>query len=190
MAKRPVRPPRQWCFGDVSVRDIGNPNDQCGRACRIDRRIRHHDLEQDVHHGSQAGTFTGGNASGLGFNTGIVLTTGSTACVPGPNNATDCTGPGTFTRLSIDFTTDTGNVSFKYVFGSEEYDEFTDSAFNDQFRLLLDGVNIAQLPASAGIVEINNVNFHTNVACYGDNRLGDEDDEDGTVGRSICSTTA
>ena len=35
---------------------------------------------------NQSATFTGGNASGIGFNDGILLTTGSVLQVPGPNN--------------------------------------------------------------------------------------------------------
>ena len=56
-------------------------------------------------------------------------------------------------------------VSFKYMFGSEEYYEYVNSAFNDAFALLLNGVNIAKLPASESntdVVSINNVNYNLN----------------------------
>ncbi len=117
-----------------------------------------------------SGTFTDGNASGLGFDSGIILTTGTTNCVPGPNNSSNCTGIGALTSLSFDFTTSTGDVFFKYVFGSEEYNEFVNSAFNDSFELLLDGINIALLP-NGNAVTINNVNNLVNSSYYRDNTV-------------------
>jgi hypothetical protein len=53
-------------------------------------------------------------------------------------------------------------VSFRYSFGSEEYYEYANSAFNDVFGFYLNGVNIARLPTTntaSDIVSINNVNF-------------------------------
>jgi hypothetical protein len=116
-----------------------------------------------------AGTFTGAAADGLGFDSGIVLTTGRTSCVPGPDNTESCTGAGSFYRLTFDFTTTTGDVFFNYVFGSEEYLEFVGSQFNDTFRLLLDGTNIALIPGGGGVVSINNVNPGSNSAFYRNN---------------------
>lgn len=118
-----------------------------------------------------AGTFTGAAADGLGFDSGIVLTTGVTSCVPGPDNTESCTGAGNSYRLRFEFTTATGNVFFNYVFGSEEYLEFVGSVFNDTFQLLLDGTNIAQIPGG-GVVSINNVNSTTNSAFYRNNTGG------------------
>jgi hypothetical protein len=115
-----------------------------------------------------SGTFTGG-AGSVGFDEGIVLTTGTTGCIPGPNNQSSCTGAGVFTTLAFDFTSNTGQVFFSYVFGSEEYTQFAPSGFNDSFQLLLNGVNIAQLPGGAGVVEINNVNCLTNSQFYRNN---------------------
>lgn len=124
-----------------------------------------------------AGTFTGGNDT-VGFAEGIVLTNGTVACAGGPNNSNSCglersgTGAaGIFDRttLAFDFTSTTGQVFFRYVFGSEEYTQFVDSDFNDQFELLLNGVNIAVLPGSAGVVSINNINCGTNSAYYRNN---------------------
>lgn len=118
-----------------------------------------------------AGTFTGG-AGSVGFDTGVVLTSGTVTCVPGPNNQTGCTGGGTTTSLSFDFTTTTGSVFFSYVFGSEEYNEYVGSGFNDLFRLNLDGTNIALLPGTSTEVRINNVNCGTNSAFYRNNSSG------------------
>ncbi len=115
-----------------------------------------------------AGTFTGG-ASAIGFDSGVLLTTGTVNCAPGPNIQSGCSGGGTTTSLKFDFTSATGDVFFKYVFASEEYNEYVGSGFNDQFQLLLNGVNIAQLPGGAGIVSINNVNNGSNSAYFIDN---------------------
>lgn len=117
-------------------------------------------------------TFSGGSSS-VGFDSGIVLTTGTTDCVAGPNNQGGCGGGGQSTRLKFDFTSATGKVFFNYVFGSEEYTQYAPSTFNDSFKLLLNGVNIALLPGGAGLVEINNVNCLTNSAYYRNNVDGE-----------------
>lgn len=117
-------------------------------------------------------TFTGG-AGSVGFDTGIVLTTGNTNCVAGPNDEGGCTGGGTTTSLAFDFTSDSGEVFFNYVFGSEEYNFYVNSSFNDAFELRLNGVNIAQLPGGLGPVEINNVNCEKNAAFYRNNVDGE-----------------
>lgn len=117
---------------------------------------------------SPAGTFTGGGTA-VGFASGIVLTTGTTDCVAGPNDQSGCTGGGTSTSLKFDFTSNTGQLFFNYVFGSEEYTQFVGSQFNDTFSLLLNGTNIALLPGGGGVVSINNVNCTTNSAFYRNN---------------------
>lgn len=122
-----------------------------------------------------AGTFTGG-ATAVGFENGVVLTTGTLACVPGPNNQGGCGlnrgGSNDRTTLSFDFSSATGSVFFRYVFASEEYTQFVGSSFNDAFELLLNGVNIATLPSTTTAtnrVEINNVNCTTNAGYYRNN---------------------
>lgn len=126
-----------------------------------------------------AGTFTGG-ASTVGFASGIVLTNGTVGCAGSGNNSSACelerdpnaeTGTSNYDRttLAFDFSSSTGQVFFRYVFASEEYTQFVNSNFNDAFQLLLNGVNIAQLPGGAGPVEINNVNCGTNSAYYRNN---------------------
>ena len=67
------------------------------------------------------------------------------------------------TVLEFDFETLGGNLFFNYVFASEEYNEFTNTIFNDVFGFFLDDVNIALLPAGADTsngtqVSINTVN--------------------------------
>jgi hypothetical protein len=122
-----------------------------------------------------SGTFTGGNSiggGGLGFDSGVLLTTGTVTCAPGPNTNSGCTGAGTTTSLKFDFTTTSGDLFFNYVFASEEYNEYVGSSFNDTFQLLLDGVNIALVPGGGGVVSINNVNLGSNSAYYKNNSPG------------------
>lgn len=115
-----------------------------------------------------SGLFTGGLNS-VGFTNGIVLTNGTTACVSGPNNATDCSGTGETTSLKFNFTSTSALISFKYVFASEEYNEFVGSDFSDSFEILLNGINLAVLPGAGGAVNINSINCFTNSAFYRNN---------------------
>lgn len=123
-----------------------------------------------------AGTFNGGTGI-IGFNEGIVLSSGDIANVIGPNKSdfitTDNLLPGdsdldtliqgykTYdaTILEFDFVAQSSDViSFQYVFSSDEYNEYTNTAFNDVFGFFLNGVNVALLPGSEAAVSINNVN--------------------------------
>jgi hypothetical protein len=113
------------------------------------------------------GIFTGGGD--IGFDKGILLTTGTVGCAQGPNSSTNCTGAGTTTSLKFNFTSVSGNVFFRYVFASEEYNEYVGTQFNDLFELRLNGVNIALVPNGGGVVSINNVNNGSNSAYFRDN---------------------
>jgi hypothetical protein len=121
-----------------------------------------------------AGTFTGGGSS-IGIESGIVLTTGDAAVASGPNTSNGGSGTAsgsgdtdldaTFnvttedtTYLQFDFTTTTGNLFFNFVFGSEEYNEFANSLFNDVFAFYVDGQNIAFIPGTTTPISINTIN--------------------------------
>jgi len=127
-----------------------------------------------------SGTFTGGGGTtGIGFASGVILTTGDANDAPGPNNADDTTTangapgdadldaliPGFSTQdatiLQFDFQfgdgTTGGDLFFSYQFASEEYNEFVDSSFNDVFGLFVDGTNVAKA-GNGDAVSINNVN--------------------------------
>ncbi|HUG84284.1 MAG TPA: choice-of-anchor L domain-containing protein [Euzebya sp.] len=123
-----------------------------------------------------AGLFAGG-ADILGFDQGIVLSTGFVTDVVGPNDADDTSGvlntPGdadlsvlagqeTFDAvvLEFDFVADADRVRFEYVFGSEEYEEFVGSNFNDVFAFFVNGVNCATV--AGGPVSVNTVNSGAN----------------------------
>jgi hypothetical protein len=114
------------------------------------------------------------NGSAIGINQGVVLTTGALRCVGNANTENGCTGNGTNSSLVLTFTLDADSLFFNYVFGSEEYNEYVGSQFNDSFQLLLNGpgfsnVNLAQVPGGGGDVTINNVNSGSNSAYYNNN---------------------
>ena len=120
-----------------------------------------------------SGTFTDGLSSGLGIDTGIILTTGLATAAALPNNSGHTTsGSGSTTSLSFDFTSTGGDLYFDYVFASEEYNEFVNTAFNDKFKLFVDGENIAFVPGTSTPVEIDTVNLGVNSVYYNDNTSG------------------
>jgi hypothetical protein len=128
-----------------------------------------------------AGTFSGGVGI-IGFDQGIILSSGDAAGVVGPNTTSGfsvCNGTpgdpdlsaqaGTTTQdaavLQFDFVPTSGMLNFNYVFASEEYPEFVGS-FNDGFAFFVNGVNQALVPGTSVPVSINNVNCATNSAYY------------------------
>ncbi len=95
---------------------------------------------------------------------------------PGDTDLDIVVGATTFDAAVLEFTFQFGDgsvggdLTFNYVFASEEYIDFVGSIFNDAFALFVDGANIATLPAPCnGPVTINNVNGSTNSACYRNN---------------------
>jgi hypothetical protein len=103
------------------------------------------------------------------------LTSGSVNSVVGPNNdsgagpdnflpgdaqLTALAGDTTFDAsiLTINFTPTGSTIQFFYVFGSEEYNEFVGSPFNDVFGFFVNGVNRALIPNTSTAVAINNIN--------------------------------
>jgi outer membrane protein OmpA-like peptidoglycan-associated protein len=66
--------------------------------------------------------------------------------------------------IEVDIVPTADTLSFNYVFGSEEYDEYVGTEFNDAFAFLIDGpgiskeTNLAVLPGTDIPVSINTVN--------------------------------
>lgn len=124
---------------------------------------------------NSSGTFTDGSSSGISLDSGIILTSGTATNASGPNDS-DSKGinnglagdsdldtlvdSSTFNAsvLEFDFTSLGGDVFFNYVFASEEYNEFANSAVNDVFGFFLDDKNIALIPGTNTPVAINTVN--------------------------------
>ncbi|MCR9172405.1 MAG: choice-of-anchor L domain-containing protein [bacterium] len=134
-------------------------------------------------HPAAIGEFNG-TSTNIGLNDGIIITTGTvlnqgTDGPHGPNNVADggmdngtpgnalltnLVGGTTFNAsvLEFDFVPYSDSVKFNYVFGSEEYEEYVGSQFNDVFAFFIIGpgyptpTNIALLPNNQPVA-INNV---------------------------------
>ena len=125
-----------------------------------------------------SGTFSNGLSVGsgrIGLDTGIVLTTGLASVAANATNTSDGTGglERESTSLSFTFTSVDNFVMFRYVFASEEYNQYVGDIFNDTFALRVDGTNIAFVPGTSTPVAINSVNNNTNSAYYIDNDFSD-----------------
>ncbi|HNX07006.1 MAG TPA: choice-of-anchor L domain-containing protein [Bacteroidales bacterium] len=134
------------------------------------------------------GSYTAAAVAGtqLGFSGGILLTSGQASLAIGPNTNS---GAGFNTNLTadpdlqllvsttvydkavleFDFVPISDTIRFRYVFGSEEFDEFCASSYNDVFGFFISGPgitgpftgnakNIAVMPNNpANYVTINNI---------------------------------
>ena len=141
----------------------------------------------------------------IGFSDGIILSTGDARSAEGPNNFVETTTQFNqpsidkdlqdvatddlfdVTVLEFDFIPVEGEVTFQYVFASEEYCEFVGTIFNDVFGFFVSGpgidgpfadgaINVARLPDSEEFVSINNVNHERNRQFYVKNELRDDID--------------
>jgi gliding motility-associated-like protein len=126
------------------------------------------------------GTFNGAS-SNIGLNSGVIITTGHINVAPGPND----NGGATYSNngpsipelqqlaqsntldgaiLEFDFVPQSDFVSFRYVFASEEYNEYVCSEFNDAFAFFITGPgitgaeNLALVPSTTTPVTINTIN--------------------------------
>lgn len=146
----------------------------------------------------QFGTFSGGAAS-VGFDSGVVISTGRVTDIPGFNDGEadasfgfDTNAGGTrsgdarldaiagttdesFDSASLNFVftlQQAATIVFEFVFGSDEYLEFVDQGFNDVFAFFLDnGPNLAKLP-NGDPITIDNINSTKNAGQYRDNPVG------------------
>lgn len=126
------------------------------------------------------------NSSNFPFESGIILTSGEAINAIGPNNSgSKGTGVGTSgdvdlnilsgvttydaAILEFDFVPASDTLSFRYVFASEEYNEYTCASVNDAFGFFISGpgiagpytggsINIALIPNTTIPVSINTVN--------------------------------
>jgi hypothetical protein len=113
----------------------------------------------------------------IGIDSGVLLTTGSIFNALGPNTSGSISGSGVKSSLSFDFVAVSPGIQWKYVFASEEYEEYVDTEFNDIFTLTLDGVNLALIPGTLSEVAINSVNPSENSEYYRSNIDGSIDTE-------------
>jgi outer membrane protein OmpA-like peptidoglycan-associated protein len=135
----------------------------------------------------------------VGIREGVLLSTGNVFLLSGPNRSTFTSyvnGTGgdknlesiargkTYDAaiLEFDFITASENLSFGFVFGSEEYLEYVDSKFNDVFGFFItgpghDNTNIAILPNEKTPITVNTVNNKRNEKYYIDNAYVNTSDQ-------------
>lgn len=123
-----------------------------------------------------AGTFSGGEGI-IGFDKGIILSTGHITSVVGPNTGTiadnmhQTAGDPQLTALAgqqthdaavltFDFVPQGDKVFFNFVFSSEEYNEYVGD-INDVFAFYVNGTNCAVVKESGKPVSINSINRGT-----------------------------
>jgi len=128
-----------------------------------------------------AGTFTANNVNGLSFTNGLILSNGSLQDFNAPSSifcSFDQGLPGDASLdaivtplitqdaavLEFDFAVASDSMEFRFIFSSEEYNEYANTNFNDVFGFFitgpgyLPGTNIARLPGTTIPVSINTVN--------------------------------
>ncbi|MCB0805512.1 MAG: T9SS type A sorting domain-containing protein [Bacteroidales bacterium] len=153
------------------------------------------------------GVFSNGGTTNIGIDAGIFLTSGSGYLIPGPNSSTSssmangmpghptltmiCAAPYTYDAsiLAFDFIPLNDTVKCNFVFGSEEYPEWVNAAFNDVFGFFISGPmpgggvyaekNIALVPGTDIPITINNVNGQSFSEYYVDNTNGATIEYDG-----------
>jgi gliding motility-associated-like protein len=146
----------------------------------------------------------------LGLNEGVLLTSGRIVNAVGPNNASNrtfeqgtagnallntVTGRTTYDACRLEFDVIPGGdtLRFNFALGSEEYNEWVGSQYNDVFGFFISGPgivgdpgignerNIARIPVSGQAVTINNVNNGSNQAYFLDNAGGQHIQYDGVT---------
>ncbi len=127
----------------------------------------------------------------VGIEKGILLTSGNAFYAIGPNKndrsgwASAAPGDDDLEKiargktwdaavLEFDFVTTSENLSFRFVFASEEYLEYVGSKYNDVFGFFVTGpqlgkINIARLPDDVTPITVNTVNNELNNQYYTDN---------------------
>ncbi|MCU0348311.1 MAG: choice-of-anchor L domain-containing protein, partial [Saprospiraceae bacterium] len=167
--------------------------------------------------GQALGVFEAGVANDLGLDKGILLSTGPTPLVANPgafilSNVIGTEGDADLDYLSqqsgnplesfdacvveMDVFAATDEITFEYIFGSDEYPEWVGDGFNDIFAFLVSGPgitgdpnignqqNIATLPDGT-FIQIDNVNEASNWQYYRNNENGQSVAYDGLTSDSL-----
>jgi hypothetical protein len=128
-----------------------------------------------------SGTFTSTGNANFTLTNGIIISTGSVSGnpnVPSFFASTSHNTPGTALlnpvvapwitydaqTITFDFKAASDSVEFDFVFGSEEYNEYVNTSFNDVFAFFVSGpgyapnTNVAMVPGTTTPISINTVN--------------------------------
>ncbi len=167
----------------------------------------------------QVGTFTITDDSPLSMDKGLVLSSGSVENIPAPAsdfsaafyggiNQTDddlnylstINGNGSQSQdaciVELDVLAASEELTFEYVFGSEEYPEYVNTTFNDIFAFLVSGPEIAGDPnidnqlnvatlEDGTFIQINSVNHNQNWQFYRNNEQSQSIVYDGLTSDSL-----
>ncbi|WP_053203043.1 choice-of-anchor L domain-containing protein [Jiangella muralis] len=116
-----------------------------------------------------SGAVAGEYSSILGPNVSKTMTTELGA--PGDDDLTALVEAATFdaTVLEFDFVPATDQISFQYTFGSEEYNEYVGSPYNDVFGFFVNGENCAVVGDDDQPVSVNTINNDSHAGLYVDN---------------------
>lgn len=133
------------------------------------------------------GAFSGA-AAAVGFDMGVMLTTGFIDTVLRPNQFFNTSGVHELGRggrdedleqlvpphrtydatvLEFDVTTGASTIAITYVFASEEHNEFVGEGYGDVMAIYVNGVNCARIGAEP--VSVDTINNSRNIALYVDN---------------------
>src|SRR6476661_564520 len=160
-----------------------------------------------------AGEFSGGGTGSsaiIGFDQGVVLSTGAAGSVVGPNTSDTITtengtaGDGDLdgllppeqstqdaSVLTFDFTPNASEISLDYFFASDEYNEFVGQGFNDVFGFFVNGQNCATVDSSP--VSIDTINQNTNSDLFRNNDITSgapiDTEMDGPTTALICTAS-
>lgn len=140
--------------------------------------------------GSDLGAGTVSGVGDLGLGEGVALSSGAVAgessSILGPNNnssqTTDLGSGGDAdldaiiaplqtedaSVLEFDFVPVTDQITFAYVFGSEEYNEYVNSNFNDVFGFFVNGTNCA-VTSDGDRITVNTINNGSHADLFNDN---------------------
>lgn len=130
--------------------------------------------------------------AGISIESGIVLSSGFIDNAIGPNVSSGISGtlnlPGDSdlnalipqstldaTILEFEFVPTFEQLFIQFVFGSDEFNEYVGSQFNDVFGFYLNGENIALTPGTDDPITINTINLGQNSSLYVNNDPFDSD---------------
>lgn len=195
-------------FGQITVQATQTPNQLVQNTLMgfgvTASNITYNGSAANANSNQQNVTLFNSNGTTFPLSSGVLLTSGLGVGAIGPNNIGSQTNAGTPSVssdphlnaianagvtngavLEFDFVPAGDTISFKYMFGSEEYPEFVNAGFNDAFGFFLwgpgisgpyalggypaGGTNLAVVPGTSTPVTIDNVSPSTNSTYYTNN---------------------